>query len=53
LSNDRGDASKKSTVSTAEVDLYDKLIATIPKTERKGAANPYASLNGHIHGAGA
>lgn len=30
------------------VDLYDKLIRTIPGIERKGAANPYTSLNGHM-----
>jgi hypothetical protein len=28
--------------------LYDKLLATHPKIERKGAANPYTSLNGHM-----
>jgi hypothetical protein len=26
--------------------LYEKLIATNPKIKRKGAANPYTSLNG-------
>ena len=31
-----------------KVALYDKLIATHPKVERKGAANPYTSLNGHM-----
>jgi len=31
-----------------KVDLYDKLIATHPEIERKGAANPHTSLNGHI-----
>jgi TfoX/Sxy family transcriptional regulator of competence genes len=30
------------------VDLYDKLISTNPKIERKGAANPYTSLNGNM-----
>ncbi len=30
------------------VDLYDKLIATHPEIERKGAANPYTSVNGHM-----
>jgi hypothetical protein len=29
-------------------ELYDKLVATNPKVERKGAANPYTSLNGHM-----
>jgi TfoX/Sxy family transcriptional regulator of competence genes len=28
--------------------LYDKLIATNPKIERKGDANPYTSLNGNM-----
>ena len=28
--------------------LYDKLIATIPQIERKGAANPYTSINGNM-----
>ncbi len=31
-----------------KIALYDKLIATNPKIERKGAANPYTSLNGHM-----
>jgi hypothetical protein len=39
---------KKSTTATDKVALYDKLIATHPKIERKGAANPYTSLNGHM-----
>jgi len=30
------------------VALYDQLIATHPEIERKGAANPYTSLNGHM-----
>ena len=28
--------------------LYEKLVATNPHVERKGAANPYTSLNGHM-----
>lgn len=28
--------------------LYEKLIATHPEIERKGAANPYTSINGHM-----
>ena len=31
-----------------EESLYDQLIATNPKIERKGAANPYTSLNGNM-----
>jgi len=39
---------KKSTILTKQVALYDKLIATIPAIQRKGAANPYTSLNGNM-----
>ena len=28
--------------------LYEKLLATIPKIERKGAAMPYTSVNGNM-----
>ena len=28
--------------------LYEKLVATNPKVERKGATMPYTSLNGHM-----
>ena len=28
--------------------LYDRLVATNPKVERKGATVPYTSLNGHM-----
>ena len=28
--------------------LYDKLVATVPEAERKGATVPYTSLNGHM-----
>jgi len=28
--------------------LYDKLVATSPRVERKGATVPYTSLNGHM-----
>jgi hypothetical protein len=28
--------------------LYEKLVATLPGVERKGAANPYTSLNGNM-----
>jgi TfoX/Sxy family transcriptional regulator of competence genes len=40
--------SKKSVPSSAQEALYDKLIATNPKIERKGADNPYTSLNGNM-----
>jgi hypothetical protein len=29
-------------------ELYEKLVATNPAVERKGAAVPYTSLNGHM-----
>ena len=32
----------------AKVALYDKLVATNPNVERKGATIPYTSLNGHM-----
>ena len=28
--------------------LYEKLVATNPKVERKGATMPYTSMNGHM-----
>ncbi len=39
---------KKGSLRTPQVELYDSLIATIPEIERKGAANPYTSLNGNM-----
>jgi TfoX/Sxy family transcriptional regulator of competence genes len=39
-------AKKKSILS--QVELYERLIATIPELRRKGAANPYTSLNGNM-----
>jgi hypothetical protein len=39
---------KKNTPPADKIALYDKLIATNPKIERKGAANPYTSLNGNM-----
>ena len=42
--------SKTGTVGdyAAKLALYDKLVATNPKVERKGATVPYTSLNGHM-----
>jgi hypothetical protein len=40
--------SKKVVAPAPKVKLYDQLIATHPEIERKGAANPYTSLNGHM-----
>jgi len=39
---------KKSTIPPAKVELYDKLIASNPEIERKGATHPYTSHNGHM-----
>jgi TfoX/Sxy family transcriptional regulator of competence genes len=39
---------KESKIPSAQVVLYDKLIATIPGLERKGADNPYTSMNGNM-----
>ena len=33
---------------TEKVVLYERLIATLPKIESKGAANRYTSVNGHM-----
>ena len=30
------------------LELYEKLVASNPKVERKGKAMPYTSLNGHM-----
>ena len=39
---------KKTVAPTDQEVLYDKLIATIPEIQRKGAANPYTCLNGNM-----
>jgi TfoX/Sxy family transcriptional regulator of competence genes len=39
---------KKCLVPPDKLALYDTLVATHQKIERKGAANPYTSLNGHM-----
>jgi len=39
---------KKGPASNPQVELYEILIATIPKLERKGAANPYTAVNGNM-----
>jgi hypothetical protein len=41
----------KSAAATAPADkleLYEKLVATNPSVERKGATVPYTSMNGHM-----
>ena len=35
-------------VPAAKLELYEKLVATNPRVERKGATVPYTSLNGHM-----
>jgi hypothetical protein len=32
----------------ASLDLYEKVVATIPEVERKGKTMPYTSRNGHM-----
>jgi TfoX/Sxy family transcriptional regulator of competence genes len=39
---------KKSPIPAEKVELYEKLLATIPEIERKGADNPYTSVNGNM-----
>ena len=39
---------KKSAIPPEKVELYNKLIATNPKIDRKGATHPYTSLNGNM-----
>jgi|ERR1700733_6075079 predicted DNA-binding protein (MmcQ/YjbR family) len=41
-------AAKKTKIPPAKQELYEKLIATIPAIERKGAVHPYTSHNGHM-----
>ena len=41
-------AKKKSSAPADTVESYDKLVATNPKIERKGATHPYTSLNGNM-----
>jgi hypothetical protein len=41
-------AKKKPAASNLKVELYEKLIATIPGLERKGDANPYTAINGNM-----
>jgi len=39
---------KKSHIAPGKIALYQKLVATIPDIERKGAHNPYTSVNGNM-----
>ena len=38
----------KSSVPADKLKLYEKLVAMTPGVERKGAAMPYTSVNGHM-----
>ena len=40
--------SKKSRPVTAELSLYQKLVAASPGVELKGATHPYTSVNGNM-----
>jgi hypothetical protein len=37
---------KTNNIPGDKLDLYDRLVRINPRIERKGAANPYTSLNG-------
>jgi TfoX/Sxy family transcriptional regulator of competence genes len=39
---------KNNSIPAYVTELYDKLVSTIPGIERKGAAMPYTSFNGHM-----
>jgi len=41
-------AQKKSPIPADKIALYEKLLAGHPDVERKGADNPYTSLNGNM-----
>ena len=41
-------AKKTTGVPPDKLELFEKLVATDPRIERKGASMPYTSLNGHM-----
>jgi len=41
-------AQKRSVIPNDKLELYERLVATNPNVERKGATHPYTSLNGHM-----
>ncbi len=41
-------AKKSPNVPEDKLALYEAVVATLPEVERKGAANPYTSRNGHM-----
>ncbi len=42
-------AKKATGVPADKLELYEKLVATKPGVERKGATVPYTSMNGHMY----
>lgn len=42
------ESKERSSVPQEKLDLYDRLIGTMTGVERKGAAVPYTSHNGHM-----
>ena len=41
-------SAQKSKITPEIIELYEKLIATHPKINRKGKTMPYTSVNGHM-----
>ena len=41
-------ASKKPSAPPDKVEAYQRLVATMPEVECKGATHPYTSFNGHM-----
>lgn len=41
-------SAQKKAAASPQVELYEKLLKTIPEIARKGAANPYTALNGNM-----
>ena len=41
-------SAKTSKIPPANLELYEKLVATIPAIKRKGDVHPYTSENGHM-----
>lgn len=39
---------KESKIPPEKLELYEKLLATRPEIDRKGAVHPYTSVNGHM-----
>jgi hypothetical protein len=42
-------AKKKSDAPEAVVSAYEKMVATVPEAERKGATHPYTAINGNMY----